>query len=92
MSDFLGEVMKGWRTASGPSDPPLKFETDGTGQVTFVGYSADEIKEILTTYREHATLMMDLAVRATREQQANLTDAVRYRPEEPISGIDYAGS
>lgn len=78
MSETFGQIIRGLRTAHGSDDPPLKFETDGTGQVTFVGYSPEEIVTILAAYREHANLMMDLAVRAQSAQSS--ADAVHYVP------------
>jgi hypothetical protein len=61
-------------------DPPLKFETDGSGSFLFVGYSPVEISELLATLREHQSLMFDLAERAQRAQTSS--DAVRYTPSD----------
>jgi hypothetical protein len=78
MTDILREAMKGWRTAAGPEDPPLKFETDGTS-FTFIGYTPSEIADLFAALREHMSLQLDLMERAQRAQTSG--DAVRYRPD-----------
>jgi len=61
-------------------DPKLKFETDGAGSFTFVGYSPAEIIDLFATLREHQSLMLDLMERAQRAQTSQ--DAVRYTPSD----------
>lgn len=41
-----------------------------------VGYSPSEVSDILATYREHQTLMLDLL-----KQMQSQADAVRYQPD-----------
>lgn len=88
MSDTFGQMIRGLRMAHGSDDPPLKFETDGSAAVTFIGYTPSEIADILAAYREHTNLMMDMAIRAQSAQ--NSSDAVRYMPDS--GGLDDARS
>jgi hypothetical protein len=81
MTDLLREAMKGWRTAPGSEDPPLKFETAGD-RFIFVGYSPDEIAQILASLREYMQATIDIAEQARNIQTSG--DAVRYRPENDV--------
>jgi hypothetical protein len=88
MPDILREILKGWPMMARVEDPSLKFQIDGEASMTFVGFTADEIKEILAAYREHMTLMISLGQQAMNAQTS--ADAVRYRPGPVFDGLDDA--
>lgn len=59
-----------------PHEASPRFETDGSAQMLFVGYTSDEVIALMAAYREHVNLMMAQA--KSFQQEA---DAVRYRPD-----------
>lgn len=80
MSDFLEAL--GLNVGQPHKEPRLKFETDGGGNVLFVGYTPDEIREILAAYREHVALMIAHAQSVQTSQ-----DAVHYTPVPGFEGF-----
>jgi hypothetical protein len=62
-----------------------RFETDGSPSITCVGYTADEVIELLAAYREHVTRMLSIGKAAQAD-----ADSMRYTPAPGFEG--FAGS
>lgn len=81
MGDFM-DNLTGTLTSVLRDVEEKRFETDGTAAVTLVGFSAEEIASILSTYREHVSLMMA----AARDAQSG-ADSVRYVPHHSSTDL-----
>lgn len=75
---------------SGPLDftssrGECRLDIGANGEISFHGFTVDEVRDLLAAYREHLTLMIDVGQQVNNVMTSG--DAVRYTPR---GGLDDA--